>query len=98
MNKVLLSAAFLMTAAFAQAQDSTKAVENPLTISGSVDAYYKYDFSRFRNAAGGSNIPTSFASDQNSISIGMVDLAVKKKVNKASFVGELSFGPRGEGQ
>jgi hypothetical protein len=98
MNKVLLSAAFLLTAAFAQAQDSTKTVENPLTISGSVDAYYKYDFSKFRNAAGGSNIPTSFATDQNSVSIGMVDLAVKKKVNKASFVGELSFGPRGEGQ
>jgi hypothetical protein len=28
----------------------------------------------------------------------MIDLALKKKVNKASFVGELSFGPRGEGQ
>lgn len=98
MNKALLSAAFLLTAAFAQAQDTTKTAENPLTISGSVDAYYKYDFSRFRNAAGSSNIPTSFATEQNSISIGMVDLAVKKKVNKASFVGELSFGPRGEGQ
>jgi hypothetical protein len=98
MNKVLLSAVSSLIAAFAQAQDTTKIVENPLTISGSVDAYYKYDFSRFRNAAGSSNIPTSFVTDQNSISIGMVDLAVKKKVNKASFVGELSFGPRGEGQ
>ena len=44
----------------------------PLIFSGSVDTYYKYDFS------GHANIPTSFASDQNSVSIGMVDLGLKK--------------------
>jgi hypothetical protein len=44
------------------------------------------------------NIPTSFASDQNSVSLGMIDLALKKTTGKASFVGELSFGPRGQGQ
>jgi len=62
----------------------------PLIFSGSVDTYWKYDFS------GHGNIPTSFASDQNSVSIGMVDLGVKKKVGKAAFVGELSFGPRSD--
>lgn len=98
MKTILLTSAIFLAAITAKAQDTTKAEENPLTISGSVDAYYKYDFAKFRNAAGSSNIPTSFATDQNSISIGMVDLAVKKKVKKASFVGELSFGPRGEGQ
>jgi hypothetical protein len=98
MKKTLLSAAILIAAISAKAQDTTKATDNPLIISGSVDAYYKYDFSKFRNAAGGSNIPTSFATDQNSVAIGMIDLGLKKKVNKASFVGELSFGPRGEAQ
>jgi len=62
----------------------------PLIFSGSVDTYWKYDFS------GHGNIPTSFASDQNSVSIGMIDLGVKKKVGKAAFVGELSFGPRSD--
>ena len=62
----------------------------PLIFSGSVDTYWKYDFS------GHANIPTSFATDQNSVSIGMVDLGVKKKVGKAAFVGELSFGPRSD--
>jgi len=62
----------------------------PLIFSGSVDTYWKYDFS------GHGNIPTSFASDQNSVSIGMVDLGIKKKVGKAAFVGELSFGPRSD--
>lgn len=71
-----------------KAQDTTKTV--PLIISGSVDTYYKYDFS------GHNNIPTSFASDNNSIAIGMVDLALKKKIGKASFVGEVSFGPRSD--
>lgn len=86
--KAILSLAFLstVTASFAQEADA------PLQISGSADAYYKYDFSKH------ANIPTSFASDQNSVSLGMIDLALKKTTGKASFVGELSFGPRGQGQ
>jgi hypothetical protein len=62
----------------------------PLIFSGSVDTYWKYDFSKK------GNIGTSFASDQNSISIGMIDLGLKKTVGKATFVGELSFGPRSD--
>lgn len=84
----LAAAAFFTFAAKAQ----TDSTSTPLEISGSVDAYYKYDFSK--NA----NIPTSFASDQNSVSLGMVDVALKKKTGKTSFVGELSFGPRGQVQ
>eukprot|EP01136_Pigoraptor_vietnamica_P045229 Opistho-1_new@22941 len=64
----------------------------PLQISGSVDTYYKYDFKKT------SNIKTSFANEQNSVSLGMIDLALKKTTGKASFVGELSFGPRGQAQ
>lgn len=62
--------------------------DNGLKISGSVDTYYKYDFS------GQANIPTSFAEDHNSISIGMLDILLEKTVGKASFVGEVAFGPR----
>ncbi|MFD0794187.1 porin [Mucilaginibacter litoreus] len=93
MKKKLLLLTFLATFTFAaaNAQDTTQ-TDPPLTISGSVDTYFKYDFSQHNN------LPTSFASDQNSISIGMIDLALKKKVGKASFVGELSFGPRGQSQ
>ncbi|MFA6083040.1 porin [Mucilaginibacter sp.] len=92
MKKKLLLLISLATFAYAaQAQDTTKA-DPPLMISGSVDTYFKYDFAKH------GNIPTSFASDQNSISIGMIDLALKKKVGKAAFVGEMSFGPRGQAQ
>ncbi|OAQ42124.1 hypothetical protein A5893_03140 [Pedobacter psychrophilus] len=90
MKKVLLTltAAILVTFT-SKAQDSTS---TPLSISGSVDAYYKYDFAKVPN------IGTSFATDQNSASLGMIDVALKKTTGKASFVGEVSFGPRGEGQ
>ena len=96
MKKVSLLLCLFSIAAFTvKAQDTTKtaAPDPPLVITGSVDAYYKYDFANKK-----SNIPTSFASDHNSISIGMIDLGLKKKVGKAAFVGELSFGPRGQGQ
>jgi len=89
MFKKVLAIIALAGTTYANAQDSTS---TPLSISGSVDAYYKYDFSKH------SNIGTSFATDQNSVSIGMVDVALKKSTGKASFVGEVSFGPRGQAQ
>lgn len=93
MKKLLLLLAGAAMFSFANAQDTIKTTADaPLVIYGSVDTYYKDDFS------GHANIPTSFASDNNSVSIGMVDLGVKKSVGKASFVGELSFGPRGQYQ
>lgn len=85
----LLTLATLTIASATYAQETADA---PLQISGSVDTYFKYDFAK------SPNIKTSFASEQNSISLGMIDLALKKTTGKASFVGELSFGPRGQGQ
>jgi hypothetical protein len=97
-KKLLLLSVFAAAVTFtASAQEAPKA-DPPLVIFGSVDTYYKNDFSGFKSSTGSSNIGTSFASDQNSISIGMIDLGVKKKVGKAAFVGEMSFGPRGQEQ
>ncbi|MES2276309.1 MAG: porin [Bacteroidota bacterium] len=91
MKKIITITTILALAAtITHAQEAAKTVDPPLTITGSVDTYFKYDFS------GHNNIPTSFATDQASFSIGMVDLGLKKKVGKASFVGEVSFGPRSD--
>jgi hypothetical protein len=87
--KAILSLAFLSTVTVSFAQEATEA---PLQISGSVDTYFKYDFQK------APNIKTYFGSENNSVSIGMIDLALKKTTGKASFVGELSFGPRGQYQ
>lgn len=86
MKKVIITLALALTTSMTFAQDK------PLEISGSADAYFKYDFAKQ------SNIGTSFATDQNSVSLGMLDIALKKTTGKTSFVGELSFGPRGERQ
>ena len=87
----LILSALLFISLHIAAQDEDK---NRLEISGSVDTYYKYDFSGYIKDDGTSNIPTSFADEQNSISIGMVDIALSQTVGRASFVGEIAFGPR----
>lgn len=87
--KSILTIALLSVVSATYAQE---AAEAPLQISGSVDTYFKYDFAK------APNIKTYFANEQNSVSIGMIDLALKKTTGKASFVGELSFGPRGQYQ
>ncbi|MES2574324.1 MAG: porin [Bacteroidota bacterium] len=96
MKKVTLIFALMLTSSMTFAQDAAPAeaapTSTPLEISGSGDLYYKYDFAKVPN------IPTSFATDQNSLSLGMIDIALKKTTGKASFVGEVSFGPRGQAQ
>jgi hypothetical protein len=90
----LLIVALVFAGVVVHAQDEG----NELTISGSVDTYFKYDFSGMSMSDGSSNIPTSFANEHNSISIGMIDIGLSQTIGKASFVGEISFGPRGQSQ
>ena len=84
---ILLLATFFTGVFNIVAQDEE---DNSLSISGSVDTYYKYDFS------GDSQIPTSFVTDQNSFGIGMVDIILEQSLGKASFVGNVAFGPRAD--
>jgi len=94
MKKVIAILALALTTTVSFAQDAAEAAptSTPLEISGSADVYYKYDFAKT------DNIGTSFASDQNSLSLGMLDVVLKKTTGKTSFVGEVSFGPRGQYQ
>src|SRR5690606_30715857 len=90
MKKILLAANLLAAGFIASAQDA------PLTISGSVDSYYKYDFSGYKSSEGMGNIPTSFVYVNNSVSLVMVNVVLSKSVGNASFVGDVSSGPRGQ--
>ncbi|MBK7098775.1 MAG: porin [Sphingobacteriales bacterium] len=58
-------------------------------ISGSLDAYYRF------NARKGNNL-TSFTNKQNSFELGMASLKAEHKFNKASVVADLGFGTRAE--
>jgi len=79
-------------------EEAEETGNTPLSISGSVDVYYKLDFAGSEgavgNISGGENY-TFFAPDHNSFSIGMANVILEKTMGKTSFVGDLSFGPRG---
>jgi hypothetical protein len=63
--------------------------EPTLTITGSVDAYYKYDFAK--TAA---NSLTSFTQTHNAFSLGMASVKFEHKSGKVGAVADLGFGPR----
>jgi hypothetical protein len=64
LRKLFLAATAVVTFFASEAQDSTKT----LTVSGSVDAYYRYNF------AGKTNNYTSFTNSQSSFELGMASL------------------------
>jgi hypothetical protein len=63
----------------------------PTTISGFVDAYYRYDFSQ--NV---SNNRTSFTNSHNSFELGMASLKLEHTMGKVGFVADLGFGKRAQ--
>ncbi len=90
MKKLLLQCLlciYFINPIFAQ-ESTSEEPERGINLSGSIDLYYKYDFS------GHPNIGTSFASDHNSFSIGMFNIMAEKSVGKASFVADIAMGPR----
>lgn len=76
--------------------DSTKSPAP--TITGSVDAYYRYNFSNAKDAAGNqiTNNKTSFTNSQNSFELGMVSLQAAHSFGKASVFADLGFGRRAQ--
>jgi hypothetical protein len=75
------------TLATAAADEEKK--EPALAITGSVDAYYKYDFAK--TAA---NSLTSFTQTHNTFALGMASVKFEHKGGKVGAVADLGFGPR----
>ena len=75
--------------------DSTVAVADEpekkpaLTISGSADTYFKYDFRKQ-----GANNRTSFTNANNTFAVGMASVKFEHAGDKVSAVADLGFGPR----
>lgn len=82
---------FLFTAQVTKAQDSTKS----LVISGSVDGYYRYNFS---NSPTSTNNKTSFTNSQNSFALGMASVRADATAlsGKVTATADLGFGTRAE--
>lgn len=77
----------------ASAQDSSKTSPAPL-ITGSVDAYYRYNFNDPGN--GVTNNFTSFTNSQSSFELGMASVKADHSFGKASATIDLGFGRRAE--
>lgn len=74
----------------AQTADSAAAAPAPaLTITGSVDAYYKLDFAKTT-----ANSFTSFTQTHNAFTLGMASIKLEHKGEKVSAVADLGVGPR----
>src|SRR5215813_10928123 len=92
-------ALFSFIMGFSEGTDSTKVDSakktSPLaTITGSVDAYYRYNFNNPK--AFPFNSPTSFTRSSNSFELGMASIRADHSFGKVSATIDLGFGTRAE--
>ncbi|HEX8314145.1 MAG TPA: outer membrane beta-barrel protein, partial [Flavisolibacter sp.] len=89
LQKLIVSGIAMSLINSAVAQDSVKT--SSLTISGSSDLYYKYDFGKSK----GNNL-TSFTNAHNSFELGMASVKADYKTGKVQMVADLGFGKRAQ--
>ncbi|MEQ1800156.1 MAG: outer membrane beta-barrel protein [Lacibacter sp.] len=92
MKMIFVSAALLMGFTV-MAQDTTK--KGNLVLSGSVDAYYRFNFANAKDSGRINNL-TSFTKSQNSFELGMASVKADYSIGKAGAVLDLGFGRRAE--
>ncbi|MBS1598513.1 MAG: porin [Bacteroidetes bacterium] len=83
-----------LTMSFAQSTDSSKKTPPPVTITGSVDAYYRFNFNNPKTFP--YNSPTSFTHSSNSFELGMASIRADHSFGKVSVTADLGFGTRAE--
>ncbi|HXB43626.1 MAG TPA: outer membrane beta-barrel protein [Puia sp.] len=81
------------TAKVSAPADSTAKPAPPVTITGSVDGYYRFNFS---NPKVGTNNYTSFTNSQSSFELGMASIRADHSFGKVSATLDLGFGRRAE--
>lgn len=79
---------------YVKAQDST-AKKGTLTVTGSVDAYYRFNFHNAKDS-GYLNNYTSFTNSQNSFELGMASVKADYAIGKVDGVFDLGFGKRAD--
>jgi len=94
LRKISSLAIFSMAlGSYVQAQDSTK--KGPLVITGSIDAYYRYNFHNAKDS-GITNNYTSFTNSHNSFELGMASVRADYTTGKVTGTLDLGFGRRAE--
>ena len=87
LRKIISSGMALSTLNMALAQDSSKV--QPLSLSGSADVYYKYDYGKSKT-----NNLTSFTGSHNSFELGMASVKLDYTTEKVELVADLGLGKR----
>src|SRR5215470_17036364 len=93
LRKILIFFLASVSFIYATAQDSSS--KGNLTISGSLDAYYRYNFHNAKDS-GRTNNYTSFTNSQNSFELGMASVKAEYAVGKVDGVVDLGFGRRAQ--
>lgn len=93
LRKFLIFSLAFVCIAKARAQDSTS--KGNLAITGSVDAYYRFNFQNAKDSGHTNNL-TSFTNSQNSFELGMASLKADYTIGKVEGVADLGFGRRAE--
>lgn len=86
--RILVSVALLGFSVSAFSQDSTK-----FTFGGSIDTYYR---TSLKTTNGGTYGPSTSFANLKGFSLGMVNLIAAYQGEKAGFVADVVFGPRGK--
>ena len=76
-----------------KAADTTVKTPPPVTITGSVDVYYRFNFNA---PSGKTNNYTSFTNSQSSFELGMASIRADHSFGKVSATVDLGFGRRAE--
>jgi Putative beta-barrel porin-2, OmpL-like. bbp2 len=93
LRKISAFATVVAISTASMAQDSTK--KSNLAITGSVDAYYRYNFHNAKDS-GITNNYTSFTNSQNSFELGMASIRADYTQGRVTGVVDLGFGRRAE--
>lgn len=97
MLRKFLSSAPLVAATFcAGAQDTTVTTASKPTISGYVDAYYRYNLDDPSPKTGVFNNYTSFTNSHSSFELGMASVKLEYSTGKVGVVADVGFGRRAE--
>jgi hypothetical protein len=94
LRKIFLSVlSMLFMYALVMGQDSTK--KSNLSVTGSLDAYYRYNFNNAKDQGALNNF-TSFTNSQNSFELGMASVKLEHSVGKVGAVLDLGVGKRAQ--
>ncbi len=94
MKKISLLVLTMIYSYAMYSQDTVKPKSASFAITGSVDAYYRYNFNDPKNYP--YNSPTSFTHSSNSFELGMASLRADHSFGKVSATIDLGFGTRAE--